>query len=736
MHSERMYRMTLRRVGLLLMAMLIATSLYAYPRTVLLEDLTSSTCAPCATFHGWFDDYADNLGLENMIPIDYHMYWPAPGDDPWYHANPNDNDARRQYYGVTFVPDAYIDGTDCEQSQASINTLYEEHIAVESPIWLTMSQTMSEDGDSLLVTVRAVANEAINGDWHLRIALVEIYEPWQPAAPNGMTEFHNAFVGWANGHDGFDFDHTGDTGDTLTFSTGIARRDSGLQPYFPHNAAFVAFVQNDGDQEVVQAKYGKFADLGKPIGGETWLIGRDESILWDAEAFGDNVMIELNRDYPDGEWTTIVESVENTGETSWTVTEPASSSARMRISTVGNPDESASSYVDFTITPPAVVAVDANPTGTAPSGSITAGELTLDNSSDVDFTGILSFDTGFDGMVASEAEYIYDLPGNTEYGPIGDDVLGGPYTFPFDFDFYGDTVNTIYVGTNGFVSFDVINPNNTYGNTALPGLDNIRAVMPFWDDLLTGNGNIEVTTAEDESWVAVKYNGVGRYGDAAAELWFSVIFRNDNTIDFLYGAMTGTTNSATIGVQNDGELFTQMAFNEEYTPLFTAHTLELSHRWAYSSTTEVTIPAGGSVPVPIVWDATFYSEDDVLTGNWTLSGNTVPEHYTFPLELTVTEALSVGEVSGLPFEFSLGNAYPNPFNPSTIVPFTLASNAFVSMKLYDVMGREVKTLVSKRMSAGAYRQTIQLGDMPTGMYFLKMDVPHHFSAVRKMVLVK
>ena len=96
----------------------------------------------------------------------------------------------------------------------------------------------------------------------------------------------------------------------------------------------------------------------------------------------------------------------------------------------------------------------------------------------------------------------------------------------------------------------------------------------------------------------------------------------------------------------------------------------------------------------------------------------------------------MGNEVSQPLTFSLGQAYPNPFNPSTVVPFSLAEDAFVSMKVYNVLGREVMSLVSAHKQAGVYRQMVAMNDLPAGMYFLRLDVPGHFSSVRKLVLVK
>ena len=71
--------------------------------------------------------------------------------------------------------------------------------------------------------------------------------------------------------------------------------------------------------------------------------------------------------------------------------------------------------------------------------------------------------------------------------------------------------------------------------------------------------------------------------------------------------------------------------------------------------------------------------------------------------------------------FALGNNYPNPFNPTTMVPFSLAEAAHVSIKVYDLLGREVAVLVDGAMSAGRHEVTFEASTLPTGVYLIRME---------------
>ncbi|MFN4112022.1 MAG: T9SS type A sorting domain-containing protein, partial [Ignavibacteria bacterium] len=94
------------------------------------------------------------------------------------------------------------------------------------------------------------------------------------------------------------------------------------------------------------------------------------------------------------------------------------------------------------------------------------------------------------------------------------------------------------------------------------------------------------------------------------------------------------------------------------------------------------------------------------------------------------------EDESLPDHFVLKQNYPNPFNPSTIIEYNLPENTVVTLKIYDLMGREVKTLVnSEYQTKGLYKYFLNAGELSSGVYFyqLKSD---KFSSTKKMILLR
>jgi hypothetical protein len=89
----------------------------------------------------------------------------------------------------------------------------------------------------------------------------------------------------------------------------------------------------------------------------------------------------------------------------------------------------------------------------------------------------------------------------------------------------------------------------------------------------------------------------------------------------------------------------------------------------------------------------------------------------------------------IPENFALKQNYPNPFNPSTRISFELPSESFVSLKVYDVLGKEVATLVSDKLAAGRYEVTFNGSQLTSGVYFYRLQAGS-FIETRKLVLLR
>jgi hypothetical protein len=88
-----------------------------------------------------------------------------------------------------------------------------------------------------------------------------------------------------------------------------------------------------------------------------------------------------------------------------------------------------------------------------------------------------------------------------------------------------------------------------------------------------------------------------------------------------------------------------------------------------------------------------------------------------------------------PENFSLAQNYPNPFNSATTISFRLPSKSFVSLKVFDLLGREVATIVSEELSAGSYTRTWNAANISSGVYFYRLQAGSYIET-KKLILLR
>lgn len=89
----------------------------------------------------------------------------------------------------------------------------------------------------------------------------------------------------------------------------------------------------------------------------------------------------------------------------------------------------------------------------------------------------------------------------------------------------------------------------------------------------------------------------------------------------------------------------------------------------------------------------------------------------------------------LPIKFNLAQNYPNPFNPTTNISFTIPSRSFVTIKLFDIIGREITTLVSEELRSGNYSRQWNATNIPSGVYFYRLQAGSYIET-KKLVLLR
>lgn len=128
--------------------------------------------------------------------------------------------------------------------------------------------------------------------------------------------------------------------------------------------------------------------------------------------------------------------------------------------------------------------------------------------------------------------------------------------------------------------------------------------------------------------------------------------------------------------------------------------------------------SGGAI---IVWEDDRTDTSDIYASRVFSTGNLT----------SVSEETFSGEM-----DFVLNQNYPNPFNPATTISFSLSERSSVSLKIFDILGNEIVTLVNETKDAGEYEVKFDASDLSSGIYFYKIEAGGNFRDVKKMTLLK
>jgi uncharacterized protein (DUF2141 family) len=125
-----------------------------------------------------------------------------------------------------------------------------------------------------------------------------------------------------------------------------------------------------------------------------------------------------------------------------------------------------------------------------------------------------------------------------------------------------------------------------------------------------------------------------------------------------------------------------------------------------------------------------FTDENLKAG--TYSYKLFQQDYDGTRKMVGTTEASVGDN---PVSFTLDQNYPNPFNPTTVINYSLPSESFVTLKVYDVMGKEVRTLVNEKKSAGSYNVNFNAENLAAGLYVYQLRT-ENFVSSKKMMLLK
>jgi len=323
---------------------------------------------------------------------------------------------------------------------------------------------------------------------------------------------------------------------------------------------------------------------------------------------------------------------------------------------------------------------------------------------------------------------------------LGNEETAYEVDLGFPILFYGGLFDELHIMSNGYMSFT--ETNNLYLNRAIPNAGNPNAIIsPFWDDLnpATGTGEVWFKSEPENGRFIVTWDGVDHDGTSVTET-FQAILYVDGTIVFQY-AEANSVASCTVGIESlDGWDGLQVIWN---TPDYIRPGLAVRINpvppipWIACDPWAVRVMPGETRAVEVAMDATDLAPGNHLANLRITSNDRAAGEQVVGVTFTVADISGVGEVPGV---VAFKGAVPNPFNPRTTLHFSLPERGRISLKVYDVMGRLVRTLEDGRFEAGQHR-TVWDGfddggrNVASGRYIARLEVDG-VPLVKPMTLVR
>lgn len=599
------------------------------PKTVLLEEWTSSTCAPCASNNPTIDAFVA-ARFDSLVPIKYHMNWPAPGNDPMYLYNPTQANDRRNYYKVNSVPHVIMDGvvepTYPYSTPTSLPAAFYPRKTVATPLTVAVTDTRIANGDSIKADITVQVLAPISNSYYLRVHAVERHIHYNTApGTNGEKDFYDVFRKAYPTSLGTLVPQTvGTYNFTITYAIDkVVWVDSMIYT--------AAFVQNDATKEVVNSGKGRNEVLERLIVDNQNSILERPAISPDFVEGSNPQSVVVNID----EITSVFNYEffeDNFPPNGWAIKNPNNDITFEQFTGANGPSFGGNKSVKMDFY----------------SYSTTGRSDTLISKvfSGLSVTDSVKFDYAYAQYQTENDRLIVKLS------------TDGGLTFPHTiFDKAGSALATAPATTNEFV------PTNSQWETFTYSLESVLPVelKSFTAQVCGNNVNLNWYTATE-----INNLGFEIQKKVAGEFV---------AIGFVNGMGTITE------IQNYS---------------FTDNSLE-----------------NGSY---------FYRLKQVdFNGSF---------EYSDEVNIDVTG----------PQYFSLNQNYPNPFNPTTRIEFSLASDSKVTLKVFNLLGEEVVTLLNGNLISGKHFVDFKASNLNSGIYLYKLNAVgisgSVYTDVKKMTLIK
>jgi len=673
----------------------------AYDKLSLVERFTNASCVPCAQMNtAWYTATTSNYVNSGLMShIVYNVWWPGAGD-PMYLLNLTDNTTRTNYYGCNYVPWIDVNGTQISETQGAFTSAVSNGNAQFAPFNIVISQGVISNNliEIGIKIIRDPTDVTTFGNVKLKVALTEKTVAYSsPPGGNGERIFYSICRKMLPNAVGSTFTIPA-PGDSIMISLQYVPTTAFLQAVNMDSLRVVAFIQDDNTRQIYQSK---MHDLNQNFMAtittedEYYFGASSGSAVYTAYVknigtYTDTYNINLSFDGP-ASWSktfTTINGTFNLGETD-TVTLSPGDSTEIQVNINGN---SINGY-----------------------GKTTAQFISNQGSfGNVEFR-YTTF--GLDVLVVDDDDrknyepYIENelVTLNAEYGIITSDFIHAN----------ADSLNTfnIIVWNTGITEpaisadeMDLIKNFLDYGGSLyLNGVD-IAYQLADPSSPYYSSETIEFfTNYLHSSYILREHAAVITLGISGDPITDGLAMMN----------LTGGTGANTIN-HSQGHYVNQISAEG----MNNANILSF---WQKPDEHPATRSFHG-VSGKVVFTA-FGFESIALAERRALFAQRIVEWLSIPVGVEENPS------DLLPASFDLQQNYPNPFNPETTIEFKIANTAPVLIKVYDLIGREVATLVNEVKQPGVYRVSFDGENLASGVYFYEM-IAGDYSSVKKMNLLK
>ena len=661
---------------LLFLLLMVSYSANAYDKLSLVERFTNCSCGPCASVNNaWYNATVANLlSNQSITHVVYNVDWPS-ATDPMHVFNATDNNQRRGYYGVTSVPWIDVNGTTTSVSQAALEGAVNAGNATYSPfkIEIIPERFANDVLNVKIIITRDSSDNTTFTNTKLRVALTELTvdRTCLSCCNNGETLFHNVTRKMLPDGKGTLIDIPA-PGASIEYEFSFIPTVEFLASVDITALSVVAFIQSDANKLVYQSA--------------TAEVRLSNNV---------NAAFKVNENIG-------ALPFEVTFENFSTATDTTSlTSYAWDFDNDGNTDSQ-----------------EPNPVFTYQIDGAFTVKLTVSDSVN-QHTRIL---TNYINAIANASDIL--VVNGIEYP-----------TYPSEMALFYNTSASI--GNHDVDVWDLFGDQGfSYeGNSRIQNKNFFSAKIPtsvlnLYNKVIWIGNNYSGDLTYYNPAQVLEYVQSGKSFLLATRLannFFSTDLKNycgissvstDQTLTSLTALDSNLVNMPAVGVNSLVHLVL-LSTSSEAIPIFDDNT---STSWIGGFRINK-VDEGNFIFIagrPYRFDnVASFANYDFIIDNWMNDPATGVDNEDFDIPQT----------------FSLLQNYPNPFNPSTNISYNIPNGSLVTLKVYDILGKEIVTLVNESKQAGSYNVQFDANNLSSGVYFYSIQAGDFFES-RKMILMK